>query len=804
MPQPPLPEDRGEQATRVVGELDTATGEVIEKRKAIGIQSDRLLVLEFGSLAAWGEPDVKRFEAKFAAHIVDERRVAGESDKFKLVVQFESAEGLALFRAQAERYGGIEESSEVLTETQRNTLFDRLLHTRALGPNDRVGPRLALEWWPVTATFGMDIELWHPGTSELVREVMRTLRELCALHDGRVADDLRTSSIIVCRVIGTRALGEALLNADLVARVDLPPRLPEEHAHFFEPLDAPPLPGPPTDAVGVCVVDSGVLSSHPMLAGWVLASEDFGSGEDTPADLHGHGTQVAGLVVHADFASGLTAGAWRPLVPIYSAKVLRKNGDRAEFPDDKSHIAMVERAIKHFAGVHGCRVFNLSLGNQYGVYAGERQFAWAAVIDQLVRDLDIVVVVSAGNVSLDSIPIPDRGATRESFQGAVRDGMLDRDEQRICDPATAALAITVGAIARMGELPLPPAGRDPLASLVGSPAGAPAAFSRVGPGYQGARKPSIKPDFVACGGNVRVEGRDNNVRWRHDPVLSELTTTVGDRLLTRQWGTSFAAPQVAQAAALALGNLRGVLGEEPSANLVRALLGATSIEPPCGSAWLRDPDAHEEADKLRLAGHGIIQSDRLLRSREHDLVMVADDEVGLDDWHVYRLPIPGAFLRAAGRRGITVALAFDPPTRVSRRAYLARTMDLEILKQRSLGDIEKAWSDGMKEGQPPLEKNKWCIGARPTSTVGERSTLQVRRVTWKGAPKLKVDANGVALLHVLVQCHKRFATDADDQPQSYGLAVRLWTEDPNARLRELVKANLNLRVTARQRVVRRR
>ncbi len=60
------------------------------------------------------------------------------------------------------------------------------------------------------------------------------------------------------------------------------------------------------EGIVVGVVDTGVDASHPDLAGNVLAGRDFtGTGEDGRADVNGHGTAMAGLIVAHGRALGI-------------------------------------------------------------------------------------------------------------------------------------------------------------------------------------------------------------------------------------------------------------------------------------------------------------------------------------------------------------------------------------------------------------------------------------------------------------------------------------------------------------------
>jgi subtilisin family serine protease len=372
---------------------------------------------------------------------------------------------------------------------------------RTVSPHERRGPRLAEEGWPRASKIAFDVDLWHPGTTEGAQQILDDLRKICGKHGGRIEDETKTSSLVLARVEGSRDLGEALLKMDFVARVELPARLGAEYAGLFEPIVAAPITARPAeDAVAVCVVDSGALSGHPLLQGWIIEEHDFGTTENNAADLCGHGTQVAGLVIYGDVAACITSKQWQPRVPIYSAKVLQRDGVTGDpvFPDAKRPERIVEDAIRYFNTNRGCRIFNLSLGSIADVYRGGRQFAWAEKLDQLARELDVVIVVSAGNRPVRELPIPTVVSTRTQFQEAIRDHALTEPTHRVCNPATAAVAVTVGAIARADSPRVP-------AALPGAPTGAPSPFSRVGPGYEGKEtQRAVKPEFVAPGGNVAV------------------------------------------------------------------------------------------------------------------------------------------------------------------------------------------------------------------------------------------------------------------------------------------------------------
>ncbi|HEX5541730.1 MAG TPA: type VII secretion-associated serine protease mycosin [Micromonospora sp.] len=133
--------------------------------------------------------------------------------------------------------------------------------------------------------------------------------------------------------------------------------------------------------VTVAVIDSGVDSSHPDLAGQVLPGADLvqqsGDGRIDPV---GHGTTVAGLIAGGDEQRGVTGLA--PEAKILPVRVL----DEENRYDD----ALIVAKAVHWAVDNGAQVINLSLGG-----AAESP-PLAAAIDYAF-DHDVVVVACTGN-----------------------------------------------------------------------------------------------------------------------------------------------------------------------------------------------------------------------------------------------------------------------------------------------------------------------------------------------------------------------------------------------------------------------
>src|SRR5690606_3429624 len=158
-----------------------------------------------------------------------------------------------------------------------------------------------------------------------------------------------------------------------------------------------------------------------------------------------------------------------------------------------------------------CRVFNLSYGDLNKVYGGGHVRGLAYTLDRLTRELNVLFVVSTGNLSLDDLP----GDPLASFPG-----YLLEDNARLVDPATALNAVTVGGVARHEATRHAQRYQHAVEDRPIARSGNPYPLTRSGPSVNGA----IKPDFVEHAGNLAVR---RNGGGTTDQGLGVVTTNGG-------------------------------------------------------------------------------------------------------------------------------------------------------------------------------------------------------------------------------------------------------------------------------------
>ena len=574
-------------------------------------------------------------------------------------------------------------------------------------PDERTGWALGRDGLPDHEPFVLDAELLPLDRSDEAARLRSAFERWVIEHDGAVIDAVRQPHLTMYRIRCTHALAGSLLRHRDVRTVDLPPRIGLERSLVSSDIHGlEPPPAPPDDAPGIAVLDSGVVTGHPLLASAVGDAQSFLSGT-TAADEHGHGTFVSGIALYDDVADSLQKGLFVPELRLFSGRILNERNEG----DDDLIENQVERAVRYFVDNYGCRVFNLSWGDLNKPYRGRHVAGLAVTLDALSRELDVLFVVPTGNYPGDE---DGPGDWRGEYPG-----YLTGAGPALLDPAPALNAISVGSIARNERDRRNERWPDDPGYLPVARSGQPSPFTRRGPSVNDA----IKPDLVDYGGNLTVDVRAGSISGRQG--VGELSISrdfVAGRPFAEDSGTSFAAPRVANAAAR-------ILAEHPNAgpDLCRALLAAHARTPPACAELFAD-----DADALRnLTGYGQVDRSALYRSPEDCVTLLAEETIENRRHHFYEVPVPEEFWHGNARpREITVALAFRPAVRTTRIDYRAALISFKLVRAPSLDEVAR-WFNAEVARSDATSVPEYDGGRRFSETVRSRGTLQASTWTFK-------------------------------------------------------------------------
>jgi len=477
-----------------------------------------------------------------------------------ICVVFATEQGLAEFADHLSKLGTVE--GDELTYRQILLALDSVGNWSR---SDRESWAVKKFGFPQTAAFLLDVELWPAGMDHSPERVNRLqlFEQWLSSQAIRRIDRVNRDSLLLYRLEVSQAQADLLLEHRDVRQVDLPPRTGIIYQQMNIPLESlvPEIPAPAPGAVKICVLDSGVNSNHPLLRPAFAEAESYIDGQG-PEDDVGHGTAVAGIALYGNLEACVATNTWKPEFWLYSGKTMMRGRSVGEAIFDTGTIEhAIERAVANFAGELGCRIFNVSLGNENAPYDGRHIKSIAYTLDRLAREYKVLFVVSAGNFNgTDNVPKADWRAEYPEY--------LLAEESRITDPAPALNVLTIGSLANHTATENEQKyGAREINELSPAAEGQPSPFTRHGPSLKGA----IKPDLMAHGGNLAAPMRREGEQWaavdRRLGVLTLNPDFLGSTLLKDVSGTSFSAPYITHLAGRLLN-----LYPNASANLLRAML----------------------------------------------------------------------------------------------------------------------------------------------------------------------------------------------------------------------------------------
>ncbi|HEV2325232.1 MAG TPA: S8 family peptidase [Terracidiphilus sp.] len=689
------------------------------------------------------------------------------------VVLFSNDLELREFQARLDAYGtGTPLGRQ---NPQYATLIGSIEEFRSLEPRDRIGSSLRSEGFETPESFTderdffLDAELWDVGTQQERFYQVDVLSRRIAELGGEISDRYIGHSFTALRVVGSGRVVRWILTLPVLRLIDFPPAVDAEIGRILEMgIDDLGVVEPPDEGAPlVGVLDTGVNSAHPLLvnvvADRVAVPQSLGVSDD-----HGHGTRVSGIAAYGDIRSCIEDGEFQAAARLLSGRILNDQGQFLERRLVHTQIDQIVRLLHQL----GCRIFNLSIADRKSRFDGGRVGTWAAMLDELARELDILFVVAAGNYEHQAI----NGDSEDHLLGYPR--YILSPECRLLEPATAANALTVGAVAEVATVPIRVTGDVGLRPIAG--AGEPSPFTRCGPGVAGA----VKPDLCDSGGNLLFDGITQGLVRREECEVITTYPRYLERLFATDRGTSMAAPVVTHKAALVLQAFPNA-----SANLIRALLVNSARQPEPAKERLR----HFGAEAIwRACGFGIADPIASTISDTNRVVLFDDSEIRMDHFFIYEIPIPAEFSATRGPRHIRVTLAYDPPTRHTRAQYLGVEMSFRMVRGRTLEEVVEHYRrrDREQEGPVPEQPARHDCKFERGPATRECGTVQSAVFSIRQNPRPEYGET----YYLVVRCERRWFAD-DLATQRFAVVVEL-EHSADIRLYERVRERVRVRVHA--------
>lgn len=552
---------------------------------------------------------------------------------------------------------------------------------------------------------------------EIIMERQDKIENIVYDYDGEFLssfiEDGDTFSVTI-KVSG-RALRDIVLNYSYIFEVSFKAEVVVETSdeNTQDVTDSLTILSPSQDSPLICVIDSGIQENHRYLAPAIIQADSISliPGQTTVNDdvsYGGHGTRVAGAVLYPNNIP--TAGSYELPCFIRNVKVLSSNNSMA---DEISREGVIETVVKQFAvdAQIKTKIFNHSIGERKPFYELKHMSPWAAKIDEVSYENDVLFIQAAGNMTTEVIKAHIQA-------GHPYPEYLGEPLSQISNPAQSLQALTVGSISHSDFE------TDDFITMGKN--GEASSFTRVGPGIWD----SIKPDVVEYGGTHAINKNGTTVvLTTPTEVCPELIrrSPQGPAFSKDDIGTSFAAPKVAYIAS----EIQKVLPNS-SALLYRALIAQSA-------QWfnIRSSLSNEECQTLlRRIGYGMPDVERATHNNKYRVTLVSVEtmEVGDGEAHIYTVKMPQE-MRDLGEDysvllEITLSYAAKPKrTRRSHHNYLSTWLDWTCSKKNeSRHDFEarifKADLSGQDDGQFPWLIHERANWGRAKNFARSKQTLQ--------------------------------------------------------------------------------
>ena len=585
----------------------------------------------------------------------------------------------------------------------------------------------------------LDIELWKMDDPQKNEKFIQQLKDSYTdLSSFKITDILTTKTFVLLRIKLTQKTFNEIIELKEIARADRP-SIPQFNPYDYTRPDISKIEfsKPPDSASGILVIDSGIISNHPMLEKCIGGEENFQSGEVEIQDTVGHGTAVSGCAAYGDIDSCLEAKNFTPENWIFSAKVMF--AERNEFTGTVSAIYDPEKLIEHQLkdavesflsnAEYHIKVVNISLGNSNEIWHRNysRQLPLAALIDELAFSFpNVTFIVSAGNQDPRNIynSIQEINDNYPSY-------LTENAEYKIINPATSALAFTVGSIAGVVRIEQERFGVETIKTAIAAE-NQPSPFTRIGTGING----MVKPELVEYGGNFILSETHGRITEDIGGKIALLNNNTTENIIQYDYGTSFAAPKLAHLAGrisnrypqrsanfiknmllvgsdypfipddyfygsipLKVGHKRfneKIIGKIASTVERQIILDAfqkdhkyynlksdipTDVKRTISSIFksINFKSGLALKDNLSVCGFGLSNYEKAINSYDNRAVLWDEDQIALNKIKVYSLQLPEIFFAEKGKKKIIVALTFKPETRSTRGdSYLANRMEFHL------------------------------------------------------------------------------------------------------------------------------
>lgn len=511
------------------------------------------------------------------------------------------------------------------------------------------------------------------------------------------------------------------------------------------------------------ILDSGVQNIQPLAPLLKNTNAEYdlkGSGSlvDNYDRGYGHGTGVAGLAAYGsklipDHTGNKQADAW-----IVSIKIFEDGTPRSS---DNQILNLIRKVNTEKA----VRLFVLTVTDADSKKNNETHSAFAFSLDKLAHELDILIFITSGNISMDYFFDASNNPTH-SYPLDFR-----HEHTNLKSPSESINNLCIGAIASNFET-----GNNNGIAIDGThpPIYTSKFHYDLANGIlssQQVNKHLKKPDLIYCGGDQHHALADNDLGIKHFSARNGI-------FYDKAPGTSYAAPLVANMAAC-------ILNKYPKlrTQTVKALLINSAKKPELGDTFT--PLGQNIIN--RVIGHGIPEIENAVFSEDNSVNVILEDSISPDRLKSYEIKIPEYLIEKLNKGNvldITATLCFSvDPVLNNQMTYCPIHIAFGIFKNVALDERNVTTND---EGEEEVEylgingNNSKTISFRNNQGWSEdyyfkRKLLSnVQKVEWSYTKGHISENENVFKLAVNCKRHKLLSVvqmDQYNQPHKFSIVL---------------------------------
>lgn len=400
--------------------------------------------------------------------------------------------------------------------------------------------------------------------------------------------------------------------------------------------------------VTICILDTGINNNHSLIAPYMPVSGTTVNPAWGTADIHGHGTSMAGIALYNDLRQHLIASTTYMLNhTIESVKIYEPHSKVVT--NQKLYGAVTKQAayLAEIDAPNAKRIYCMAITSKEGNLDDGQPSSWSGAIDQISAVGDKrLFVLAAGNVELSDVQ--KKGYPMACLKKSVE------------DPAQAWNAITVGAYTK--DVAIKHTQLTDGYSAV-------AQFNELSP-YSSTStiwesKWPIKPDVVCDGGNAATDG----TFFTQDDELSKLTLSnkINRRLFDTIHATSAGTAQCSYIAAELLAYYPEMRLETVRALLIHSARWTDAMK---NQFCTQDNKTQGRKILLRACGYGVPDLGRAKDTLNNRVNMIIEGEMQpyekvsggqqkTKEMHLHQLPWPEEILQLLENTKIVIRITLS-------------------------------------------------------------------------------------------------------------------------------------------------